>query len=302
MSSYSNSYRSDRNDRWDYRGYEVSGGGGGGGGGWSGGLSSARGASESAEEFTKPLKLAETALSDAPKAEGMNSAPQTSQKDLIVDLSTSRDVEQTSGETQHNIVSQVSYEIKSTPETNTTPPMDNEHSTENESFTEDFADCDSDSGDTGNEEDTYDQLWNRLRALEIDRMTIPLLGSARDELIDRVMDEFWVIFSTTWSSHASQHARHSSQEAEPGGSEIETSNGRSSQVNHRKRLRFDDEDPDGTRERDSQPPNNEFTRSDDLNLSLRLACPFRKHNPRQYNVFSHRICALSHWPSIARVK
>jgi len=244
-----------------------------------GGLSSAREASESAEEFNTPLKPTETGLNDASKAVGMNSALQTSQKDLIVDLSTSRDVEQTIGETQDNIVSQVSYKIKSTPETNATPPMDNEHSTENEPPTEDFADCDSDSGDTGNEEDTYEQLWNRLRALEINHVTIPLLGSARDELIDRVMDEFWVIFSTTCSSHASQHARHSSQEAEPGASEIEASNGRSSQVNHRKRLRFDDEDPDGTRERDSQPPNNEFARSDDLNLSLRLACPFRKHDP-----------------------
>jgi len=264
-------------------------------------LSSARGGSESAEEFITPLQLAETALSNAPKAVGINSVPQPSQKDPITDLSTSGNLEQTS-ETHDKISLQVFDEIRSTTENHTTTPMDNEYSTESESFTEDFADRDSDSGDTGNEEDAYDQLWNRLRALEIDRMTKPLLGSAIDELIDRVMDEFWVIFSATWSSHASQHAGHSSQEAEPGASGTETSNGQSSQVNHRKRLRVDDEDPDGTRERDSQPPNNEFARSDDSNLSLRLACPFRKHDPRLYNVFSHRICALSYWPSIARVK
>jgi hypothetical protein len=36
--------------------------------------------------------------------------------------------------------------------------------------------------------------------------------------------------------------------------------------------------------------------------SLRLACPFRKHNPRKYGIQGWRSCALRHWKTVSRVK
>jgi hypothetical protein len=43
-------------------------------------------------------------------------------------------------------------------------------------------------------------------------------------------------------------------------------------------------------------------RAADDDIRLRLACPFRKHDPRKYTIQSYRSCALSSWYSIARVK
>ncbi|KAH8780531.1 hypothetical protein F5882DRAFT_259698, partial [Hyaloscypha sp. PMI_1271] len=33
-----------------------------------------------------------------------------------------------------------------------------------------------------------------------------------------------------------------------------------------------------------------------------FACPFRKHDPQKYSIHSHRVCALTSWDTIARVK
>jgi hypothetical protein len=37
-------------------------------------------------------------------------------------------------------------------------------------------------------------------------------------------------------------------------------------------------------------------------ISLRLACPYHKKDPRKYNIHLHRVCASRHWDSISRVK
>ncbi|KAH9211724.1 hypothetical protein DL95DRAFT_411770 [Leptodontidium sp. 2 PMI_412] len=34
----------------------------------------------------------------------------------------------------------------------------------------------------------------------------------------------------------------------------------------------------------------------------RFACPLRKHDPKKYSIWSHRSCALSGFPTIARLK
>lgn len=36
--------------------------------------------------------------------------------------------------------------------------------------------------------------------------------------------------------------------------------------------------------------------------SVKFACPYRKHNPAKYGIHESRICALSYWSSISRVK
>jgi hypothetical protein len=44
------------------------------------------------------------------------------------------------------------------------------------------------------------------------------------------------------------------------------------------------------------------SQSDSSKGDSRLSCPFRKYNTHRYSVHSHRVCALSYWGTIARVK
>jgi hypothetical protein len=50
-------------------------------------------------------------------------------------------------------------------------------------------------------------------------------------------------------------------------------------------------------------PNNDSLRPVDQEpIDIELACPFRKHDPRKYTIYSSQVCALSHWGTIARLK
>ena len=76
-----------------------------------------------------------------------------------------------------------------------------------------------------------------------------------------------------------------------------------SQAPIRKRKRSDqDNDRDGDQyerpDRHKEPPH---ANNDDMNV-LRFACPYRKGNPRTYNVATWKSCALTPLASIARVK
>jgi hypothetical protein len=52
--------------------------------------------------------------------------------------------------------------------------------------------------------------------------------------------------------------------------------------------------------RQRQPPTKSQT--PDHGEQIRFACPFHKHDPHTYNIRNYRLCALSGWPTIARVK
>ena len=68
-----------------------------------------------------------------------------------------------------------------------------------------------------------------------------------------------------------------------------------------KRIREDGNDSADDQEDGDQGHSN--PQSDDKpSHERRLACPFRKHDPFTYSIHNHKICALSPWPSIARLK
>ncbi|KAK3690224.1 hypothetical protein B0T22DRAFT_379539 [Podospora appendiculata] len=61
----------------------------------------------------------------------------------------------------------------------------------------------------------------------------------------------------------------------------------------------DDEDDDDDPER-SRPPSAQSKRR---SISpKRFACPFRKHDPRTYNLHDHEVCTVKNWPTIPRLK
>jgi hypothetical protein len=72
----------------------------------------------------------------------------------------------------------------------------------------------------------------------------------------------------------------------------------------RKRLVRDEDDDscdDDKHERFYKRRKNNSPHPADQELA-KFACPFRKHNPRKYGIHESRICALSHWSSVSRVK
>jgi hypothetical protein len=131
------------------------------------------------------------------------------------------------------------------------------------------------------------------------------LEPMRQALVDRVMDEFWVIFNQNWNSGYREHARGAQNSTSPSNASLVTSAAttpQSTKPTQRKRQRDDDmgsDDEDGDM---SRKPKRSSGPSDESGDRKRFACPFRKHDSRRYSTYSYRVCALSHWETIARVK
>jgi hypothetical protein len=131
----------------------------------------------------------------------------------------------------------------------------------------------------------------------------PILNPARRAMVDRVMAQFSAIFEQQWSSNVRQHIGTSYQESETVGSTPPKQRTAQSRSFQRKRQRKDEEeDSDRGDDRIRQPPSQSTPPANGPTERPKFACMFRKHDPCRYSIYSHRSCALSHWPSIARVK
>lgn len=128
------------------------------------------------------------------------------------------------------------------------------------------------------------------------------LDPIRQALVDRVMEEFWIIFNHNWDVGFRECAGASSTSSSvPNGSGNLTSES-SLPLGSRKRQREDGDLPNDKNGRDYRGPVGSIAPSSGPEESTRFACPFRKHNTQVYSVYSHPICALSHWETISRVK
>jgi hypothetical protein len=156
--------------------------------------------------------------------------------------------------------------------------------------------------DESNENSAEDIFEKRDRDVNSEKIVAGVLDPMRMALVDRVMDEFWVMFNQGWSSNFAQHAGNSSGTSRLSNPDETSDVTDSRQPSGRKRQR-DDEDPgDESGDRNSRPPGKRPSGGKDSEESIKFACPFRKHNPRKYNIYSHRTCTLSHWDTIARLK
>ncbi len=73
----------------------------------------------------------------------------------------------------------------------------------------------------------------------------------------------------------------------------------------RQRPRADDEDEEDTEDEEHRDPKRQKKDKQiaDPEPILKLACPYRKHNPTKYSIdSSFELCALRNWPTMARVK
>ena len=128
------------------------------------------------------------------------------------------------------------------------------------------------------------------------------LDPMRQALVDRLMDEFWMIFGQSWDTGHRECAGASASSSSVANGISNFTSESSSALGPRKRPREDDELPNDNSGRNSRGPGDSVRPSSRPEEGTRFACPFRKHSTRLYSIYSHPICALSHWETIARVK
>ena len=137
----------------------------------------------------------------------------------------------------------------------------------------------------------------------------PLLTPAKQRLVDRIMQEFWILFDQDWIGNV-RSCTGSVSVSESGRTSISDSASNSGQdqsspkiqrASKRSREQGQEEDPD-----DRDPPDPKRLKKDLVNLdksNCKFACPYRKSNPRKYCVQGvWKSCALTPLETIARVK
>lgn len=174
----------------------------------------------------------------------------------------------------------------------------------NDDMDEDEAmnDYSSSESDTGSSQSPYHDIFTAADH-EFDSrqgLIAPVLDSMRQALVDRVMEEFWVVFNPSWEIWVKECGSGSSDSSNGQASSI-SPDVASLQPGQRKRQRGDEEPEDNNRN-DPRKPRRPLGPNSGPDSANRFACPFRKHDARRYSMQSHRVCALSHWETIARVK
>jgi hypothetical protein len=142
----------------------------------------------------------------------------------------------------------------------------------------------------------------------------PILDRERRSLVDRVMEEFWVIFGNTLVADSESPVGSDSvvdgDQVPSNGSDDQRMTRSSSSFtgdqipsnSEQKRKRDEQEENDNSNnQRKQNPPERSILRLAGAH-AVRFACPFRKHNLRIYTMYTHRSCALSGWTTIARIK
>ncbi|CZR70255.1 uncharacterized protein PAC_20156 [Phialocephala subalpina] len=93
---------------------------------------------------------------------------------------------------------------------------------------------------------------------------------------------------------------------QPGSAATTSSNASNSMRSIGKRKRSDDEPPEDDRGQGPKRPMVGISPPNDDSSAIRFACPFRKRDPRKYNMHHDegkwQTCAISSWPTVARVK
>jgi hypothetical protein len=140
------------------------------------------------------------------------------------------------------------------------------------------------------------------RSNKLDGFIAHILDPARQALIERIMDEFWVMFSQDWAARINQCSGGSPASGDGKGRGITGEVGSLSTF-QQKRQRSDEEDlPDESGNKKPRRQGGGSCSPSKLGDPVRFACPFRKQDPQKYSIHSHRVCALTSFETISRVK
>jgi hypothetical protein len=131
-----------------------------------------------------------------------------------------------------------------------------------------------------------------------------LLSPTKQELVNRLMEEFWAIFNQEWLPTTRTCTNNSSTSSNMTPPTTDTAKGTSS--SYGKRKYFGEDNNDGFRDdedgREPTRPQTQLCAKKCSRNTPRFACLFRKHNPQEYGIDEWRSRALTAFDTIARVK
>jgi hypothetical protein len=188
-----------------------------------------------------------------------------------------------------------------TPFIKTTP---NSHSDSDSSNFEDETDWEEDNDITNAELTSRLSLSNALTwmARRLEELLLgPLLADHQQKLVNRLMGEFWEFIAMNTTMHTQTNEISSTSNTSPptGRTAATTSKGK---LKGRSRDDIDDENPENEDTRGFKRPKLTNSSSSSMAVSMLFACPYRKHDPRKYNIHDWSTCALTPHRSVARVK
>jgi hypothetical protein len=158
------------------------------------------------------------------------------------------------------------------------------------------------SDSVNNEETDIGHSWSSIEDQDCERLHLDI--DARDET-ELTLETFWDIFNhrreelCRQRGAAAQQASSSIDAGHESGNAASSSRIWSRPPNSKSHQRLNDDEDDGRvpkrRKIESELPPDRIE-------SPRYSCPYRKHNRQRYNIHTHKTCALSWFPTIARVK
>ena len=167
------------------------------------------------------------------------------------------------------------------------------------------SECSSILEESGTEDGSaYDSEEVLYKELVGDMLSETILDSVSQGTLDRFMEEFWILFDQNWASNHRECTADSHGSPSTPFEDQNPSNASSSQASSHKRQR--DNDPgqpprdDGDERRRRQKSGSMTTR--DMKGGKSFACPFRKCDPRKYNILRYSGCAKGCFYNISRVK
>jgi hypothetical protein len=153
-------------------------------------------------------------------------------------------------------------------------------------------------------EESYDSTSSGTRELVDESLIQPLIVATKQKLIDRLMEHFWVLLEQMQNTNIVGHASETSSAGAKTASSSTTSSTELSSLKSSKRRLSNDNGADSEEGDQNRctPPRKSSAVSDQTKSHRGFACPYRKHNPRKYNIDGWRPCALTPHNTIARVK
>lgn len=158
----------------------------------------------------------------------------------------------------------------------------------------------------------FDELCEELKDMNLAGEQQPTDNTTntntRRILIQSLIRKCWNIFAQGEIEDTTEHSGNTIEESRFPTGEGTTYDSKTTGPQSRKRRRNQGsgsergaDDGDGDQ---SKPPSSKRPSPDNQpEYDVRFACPFRKHNPRKYSIFSpHRSCTVSGWKTISRVK
>ena len=149
----------------------------------------------------------------------------------------------------------------------------------------------------------HDDLLSTIDSERKGSIVLPVLTRMEQRLVDTIMTEFWIIFNQQWVSTLRQCT--GTPETTPPKTDLPTSSTKPSSNNKSlKHSREDDgnESSDEHYGRNPKQPRKSSSNPGSDGSSTKFACPCRKHDPRKYCIRHWRVCALTSFDSVARVK